>query len=302
MKTVKFCKGKCRKFQIQNQHKTKHGMCFVCNIWIEQNMCHLEDESKTADDSTIWLCNCCNGIIYRYLRKIKPESKHQSNPKNHNYESQIDLSYLSKQRAIIIKKIAKCIFEKHDNPVNKFEDMLTREKITVTDIQIEFNVTIDEILRFAQTMNPPNKISLIIEFERIREIIGKTPTKQDIDKYSEINLSYYDTEFESWEYMLDKLGYDPWYRNKSSSKIAHNTSDSVKSINESTEYEQQISDDPNTKINIERTQSWLRQYYRQLDSEQNYVDYSHEKMFELLKDYLNLLPRNSKYKDIFNLF
>lgn len=70
------------------------------------------------------------------------------------------------------------------------------------------------MVELAKTIDPPNKASLIAEFERIRHAVGRTPTRQDIERHSTLHLARYEKEFGSWEHLLERMGYDPWYRNE----------------------------------------------------------------------------------------
>ena len=123
------------------------------------------------------------------------------------------LEYFNKFRAEIMQKIAQGIPEnKEDFKIESFHDVISGSGVTIHEIIREFDMSIEKLIDFAYTMNPPNKLSMIREFERIKSDIGRVPTKQDIDEYSELKSSQYDEKFQSWEHMLERLGYDPWYR------------------------------------------------------------------------------------------
>ncbi len=118
----------------------------------------------------------------------------------------------------MIKRIALYILEKGDRPsIRNTKNIFLENGISDVDIRTEFDVSVDEIIDLAHTLDPPNKISMIVEFERIKSLIKRVPTKQDIDANSDLLASQYESEFESWGHLLDRLEYDPWYRSDTKS-------------------------------------------------------------------------------------
>lgn len=82
----------------------------------------------------------------------------------------------------------------------------------VETIENEFGTPVAEVVELARS-ELPNKASLIAEIERIRRALGQVPTRQEMKKGGcRFPLSAYDSEFESWGHLLERLGYDPWYR------------------------------------------------------------------------------------------
>jgi hypothetical protein len=192
-------------------------------MWMDHNGCHLKDGQKATADSEGWFCNCCNMRVRRNPRNIDYKSKLRSSNLENDYEAHIDLSYFNKRRALMIKNIAQRIPSKKDDfDMQRFERLLLKSKISIDEIEAEFNESRYEIIDLAYTLDPPNKISMIVEFERIRDMIGEIPVKQDIDEHSAIRSSQYDAEFESWGHMLDRLGYDPFYRCKTRNNASAN--------------------------------------------------------------------------------
>ena len=176
----------------------------------------VKDGEKTTTDSDGWFCNCCNMRIRRNPRTTNYKAKLRSSNQEDDLESQIDLSYFNKRRAIIIKKLANCILKVDNNShADIVQNLFLHGGISDSEIQMEFNESVDNIINLAYTLNPPNKISMIVEFERIKSILGRVPTKQDIDENAQLNVSQYEDEFESWEHMLERLEYDPWYNYQS---------------------------------------------------------------------------------------
>ena len=220
METKRICKDICKEFRVskptgKGRYDSGHCLCLTCDIWMDHNGCHLKDGKKATAGSEGWFCNCCNIRVRRNPRNIDYKAKLRSSNQEDNLESHIDLSYFNKRRAIMLKKITQCIApNKEDFEMQNFRHHLLNKGLHPSEIEKEFNGSIDEIVDLAYTLDPPNKISMIVEFERIRTAIGETPTEQHIDKYSKIGSSQYGREFESWGHMLERLGYDPFYRDK----------------------------------------------------------------------------------------
>ena len=117
----------------------------------------------------------------------------------------IDLSYFNKRRARMLRDLGRIMkktsWERPDVP----EDL-------VEMLENEFGAPLADILALARSESP-NKASLIVDFERVRISLGSVPTRQEMRKNgARFPLSAYDAEFESWGHLLDRLGYDPWYR------------------------------------------------------------------------------------------
>ncbi len=155
------------------------------------------------------------GDILDSILKYNPPVENNSDSTENDAESIDDgLSYFNKSRAEMTQKIFHSLAEdKSDLRHKKFKKWSKINGITVTEIETEFDMSIEKFISLAYA-SPPNKISLIREFEHIKSEIGRIPTKQDIDEHSEFNSLQYDEEFQSWEHMLERLGYDPWYRKK----------------------------------------------------------------------------------------
>ena len=183
----------------------------------------MQNGKAATADSKGWFCNCCNFRIRRNPRSKKYKEKLRSansiykengNTKSNN---KIDLPDFNKQKTHMIKCIARCIpqnkngFQKYE-----FEESLTRHGMSITKIESGFNESIEKIIELAYTLNPPNKISMIVEFERICTNINDIPTKHRFEKHSQLKISQYENEFGTWERLLEKLGYDLLYKNKKS--------------------------------------------------------------------------------------
>ncbi len=236
MKQNRTCKRACKRFQVskptgKGRYESGQARCQTCDIWIDYKGCHLKDGSSAKKDSVGWYCNCCNyrvrmhprNKVYKEKLRDKQDSQTVSGTNEQGYghtlqstDQIIDLSHFNNKRAQMMKKIGICILkQRKDNHPKKIDEYLMEEfSLPVSDIESEFDASIDEIMGFADVLDPPNKISMIAEFELIRDALGRTPTKQDIGDYSILNAAQYENEFESWEHMLEKLGYDPFYRDR----------------------------------------------------------------------------------------
>ena len=123
----------------------------------------------------------------------------------------IDLSYFNKRRAHMLRDLGRVMAQKklkdNEDPHSSFLPSNTK-----ASLESEFGVELDVLIELARQSNPPNKISMIVELEQLRCMLGHVPTKDDMKKHSRFDLSKYETEFQSWEQLLDRLGYDPWYK------------------------------------------------------------------------------------------
>lgn len=138
---------------------------------------------------------------------------HESDEDMECSDDGVDLPHFNKYRALMIKNIAKMIVASKDKRhASIIAGMDRKGKWAVHKIEKEFDAPIHVILQMASTIHPPNKISMIVEFESVRSLINKVPTKEEFEKHSPLHVSEYDHEFKSWGHFLERLGYDPWYR------------------------------------------------------------------------------------------
>ena len=134
-------------------------------------------------------------------------------------ESSVDMDYFNKQRAYILKRIALAFPKDADDfQYTVLEQMIIESKILMYEIENEFGCNISQIIDFVYAKKP-NKISIVVEFEWIKSAIGRVPTKQDIENHSRFGVTQYESEFGSFERLVDRLGYDPWYRKENSLKV-----------------------------------------------------------------------------------
>ena len=139
----------------------------------------------------------------------------------------VDLSHFNKRRARMLRDLGRAISKKEStNSQDDYKYFLPRTTIGI-DIEREFDTSMCRMTELAKTVNPPNKVSLIAEFERIRHIVGHAPTEQDIEKHSMLHLAQYEEEFGSWEYLLDKMGYDPRYKHEYDRRLSETDPNNV---------------------------------------------------------------------------
>ena len=131
-----------------------------------------------------------------------------------------DLSWFGKRRALMMKKLTGKILNINNGKGSSLKEILDQgtrafaRNVTDAEIEIEFNVPISKLLEMARKLDPPNKISLIVEFERVHLELGHVPTKQEFIKRSKLRITDYNKEFISWEHMLERLFYDSFYRDR----------------------------------------------------------------------------------------
>ena len=219
MKSNRICKEICKKFRVtkptgQGRYDAGHGRCQTCDVWIDYHGAHAQNGEAATADSKGWFCNCCNFRIRRnprskkYKEKLRSANatyKENSNAKSGN---KVDLPDFNKQRTHMIKCIVECIPQnKNDFQQHEFEKLLTQYGMSIAKIESGFNESIEKILDLAYTLNPPNKISMIVEFERICVSINAIPTQRMFEKHSQLKVSQYKNEFGTWKNLLEKLGY-----------------------------------------------------------------------------------------------
>ena len=188
--------------------------CQVCDVWVDAKGARLKDGSIATAGSVGWYCRCCNYRMRTRPRNIKYKSRLVTADRigadaEDGDASSIDLSYFSRTRANLLRRLASVLPEGRDD-IGSSEDEHFSAPLLL-DLRSEFS-DVGELLDLAYEICPPNKIALVVEFERIRSDLDKVPTKDEFEKISPVGVSAYDHEFGSWENFLDKMGYDPWYR------------------------------------------------------------------------------------------
>ena len=131
-------------------------------------------------------------------RRSKPPAREPS-------PLETDLTYFDKRRAHMLRDLGRALAVSGEDEPELSEEL-------VETIESEFGTPVSEVVELARS-ELPNKASLIAEIERIRRELSQVPTRQEMKKAgARFPLSAYDSEFESWGHLLERLGYDPWYR------------------------------------------------------------------------------------------
>lgn len=229
----RMCTGKCREYRAKRpakggRYEAGHGRCQTCDIWIDHRGCHMHNGRPAVKGSIGWYCNCCNFRIRRNPRntEYKQRLRHSrgrraqgraadaaggraadaaGGAQGRAAAAEIDLSYFNKRRARMLRDLGRVMAKSEGGSLDVPDDL-------VEMLEDEFDASLAGIVWLARSESP-NKASLIAELERIRIAIGSVPTRQEMKKNgARFPLSAYDDEFESWGHLLDRLGYDPWYR------------------------------------------------------------------------------------------
>lgn len=160
----------------------------------------------------------------------------------------------------------------------------------------------EEFIDLAFRDSPPNKISLIIEFERIKNKLGHLPSKLEFYELSKFGINRYVEEFESWENLMNLLRYDNEYRNNLNiqsmgypSSVTSNAGE-ISSGMLGTQIDNHMFKETIKKI--DETRMLIQDTCIERDRNNPANDYSYKEIFQLLEKYLNLLPRNSNYTSI----
>ena len=312
----RICNGTCKKFRVFKSHgkgrySSGQGHCQVCDVWIDHNGCHMKDGSPAKKNSLGWFCNCCSYRVRQKPRNKKYKEKfHSTTAQNNAVQDSYDNNshdstttndiHISKGQASILKILSRFMPRlgkrgRFADVVGSMPDYLRR---TIQD-----NWDLDEFGRLATDYEHPNKISMIVLFEHLKEELGTVPTKVQFMMKTSVEEDLITKEFKSWEHFLELLRYDPWYREDSKASIQSRKTASLepkRGYDKSTAeneyfYMPGSTEKIATKVNALRKQ--MRADYRLRDSQDSSADYSYEEMLSLLERYLMLLPA-SKYSSI----
>lgn len=219
------CRGVCQKYAMPKQpgkgrSVSRQAQCQVCGVWVDAKGARLEDGSIATVESVGWYCRCCRHKLRPIPRNIRYKSQPGVTSRNgtdvERSTHSVDLSYFSRLRAELLQRMAAVLPESRDDLDGSGDGRLSVDMIR--DLRHEFG-DIRELLDLAYDIDPPNKISLVVEFERVKSNLDMVPTKSEFEKISPLNVALYNREFGSWENFLDKLGYDPWYRGKTKNVV-----------------------------------------------------------------------------------
>lgn len=213
------CRRTCRKYAADKpagtgQYGEGQARCQICDVWVDAKGARLEDGTIAAAGTVGWHCRCCKTKlqarrrIVRYKPRPGAARRAGAGRKDHGASS-VDLSYFNRQRAGLLQGLAAAMPESRDDVAGAGAGYLPADMIY--SLREEFG-DVSELLDLAYDIDPPNKISLLIEFEKVKWNLDRVPTKAEFEKASPVGAGAYDDEFDSWENFLDKLGHDPWYR------------------------------------------------------------------------------------------
>ena len=232
------------------------------------------------------ICYECSGEIVKNDGKIS---------QNNVDVKDIDIS---KGQAKILKNIANLI----PNDVNLSKTSLEKALGFQSEIEYVINENwgtkkyfIDMVLA-----KKPNPISLILHFLNFKNRIREVPTKSKMNQLSIFDLSEYESQFGSWEEFLDLLGFDPWYRHNDKQKeITKTKSYKNKTIQENVQKyftENETKTEMIEKMKLLKTE--IENLCEKKDLDENYTEYSYREMFDLLQEYLKILPKETKYNNV----
>ena len=192
-----------------------------------------------------------------------------------------ELPYINKYQIEIIKKIAPILPNEIDDVnIDEISNIVNITKEYISQIFGSYEILFD----MAYCINPPNKISLIIEFEKTKNKIHKIPHLEDISSESKIDITGYMKEFGTWEKFLNKLEYDPWYKKTTTYTSKKHNSPHIEKLEQHNNY---LIDDEKIMV-IENTINKLK----------NNDIYFKQKFTQLIK-YIKIMPR-SKTNKIFS--
>lgn len=192
------------------------AQCRVCNVWVVAKGARLKDGSIATAGSVGWYCRCCQYKLrsiqrsIRYTPRLRSTGRIATDPEVGSTPS-VDLSYFNRLRAELLQRLAAALPESRDLLGRSGGEYLPVD--VIQDLRQEFG-DIGGLLDLAYDIDPPNKISMVVEFERVKSNLDRVPTKNEFEKISPLEIVSYDIEFGSWENFLDKLGHDPWYRRR----------------------------------------------------------------------------------------
>lgn len=213
------CKKRCEQFKVSKPqtgelYKADRAKCPICDIWISHEGCHLSGGSKVTADSEKWFCDCCHTQVERRIDKktaLRITVQKIQNAQEDFVDDEIDVDYCSNYRALLLKKLARSIPRKKEDFDKKKASVFGTINLNRWEVKEEFNCDITKLVDIAYSKSP-NKISLIVDFEHIKHMIGHIPTREDLQVHSRFRVLQYEEKFGSLEQLLNRLGYDPWHR------------------------------------------------------------------------------------------
>ena len=131
--------------------------------------------------------------------------------------------------------------------------------------------------------------------------MNKVPAKEK-SKISRAYLNECEHYFESWEKFLDLPEFDPWHRKGGKQENLKSKKSMSKKFKEDeiilNDYFLENDSYEETLRKVDSLRREINGICEKKDAEEDYLDYSHKEMFQLLEKYLNNLPKKNKYGDI----
>jgi hypothetical protein len=301
--TNRICKGICKKFTVKkptvgNRYGSGQGHCQTCDLWIDHKGCHMIDGSDAKENSIGWVCNCCNMRV----RQKPRNSKYKEKPK---YITELDDEItaenldISKKQAILLKEISIVM--------PNYDEKLDVSKI-ISNIKDHVGFEIKDnwgswakFFELATNYDELNQISAIIIFEKLNMNIERVATMDEFLDKVHVDEEWINNKFKSWGHLLELLGHDPWYRSSSKKEDNPRSKRNVANdIVEKTVVENTSDETIEVSSKINELKIRLLAHYKLKDSEETTADYSYVEMFELLEEYIKIIPNASKYLDIKN--
>ena len=150
-----------------------------------------------------WRCRCCGSTIYSQSRDA---------PRGRRKDGGADLEHFDKYRARMLGALGGAIAEKRAGSARSLEELLPSGAPRGM-IESEFGAGLDALLELAHS-DAPNKVSLIAELEMLKFLAGDVPTAAEIEAAGRFSEAEYEAEFGSMGHLLERLGYDPWHRER----------------------------------------------------------------------------------------
>ena len=313
-KPQRTCKGICEKFKVKkptgkSRYGSGQGHCQICDTWVGHNGCHMKDGSSSLEMSVGWFCNCCNYRVRQkprnkiYKEKLRNESDGLFEYIEIDDEIKAKNLDISKGQANLLKKIL-VSFPKKDqdgNSLDIYNKISESEKYEISDNWKSW----ETFYEFATNYNELNQISAIIQFEKLNEEIGYVASKKEFLEITNVDELWIDKKFKTWENFLELLGHDPWYRNKSKSVEKYESQEEIDE-NKSEEHEKikwkNFESIDKIFENLNKLKTELIEDYNIKYSKNEFREYSHVEMLNLLEKYLKILPNDTRYSEIKNFF
>jgi hypothetical protein len=236
-----------------------------------------------------------------YKEKLRNESDELSKYIEIDDEIKAENLDISKGQAKFLKKII-ASFPKKDqkeNILEMYNKISEFERFEIADNWESW----EKFYELATNYDELNQISAIMLFEKLNEEIGYVASKKEFLEITNVDESWINKEFKTWENFLELLGYDPWYRDTSKKKPTKiNTIKNTEQKNIEHKNPRIVEDNVELITNMDNLKLKLIEYYKLKDDTEKYSDYSHVEMFELLEKYIQIIPNNPRFRDLKNYF